>query len=189
MAKAAKKELSVEQQNELLSTLETRFTKNMKRHKDLSWDAVKKKLEARPEKLWSLYQMEETGGEPDVVAFDDKTKEFIFFDCAAETPKGRRSICYDQDALDARKENKPKHSAVGMAEEMGIKMLSEEEYIKLQQLGHFDQKTSSWIATPEEIRELDGSLFGDYRFGRVFFYHNGSSSYYAGRGFRGSLIV
>jgi len=189
MAKAGKNKLPADQQKELMAILETRFSKNMQRHKGLTWDAVKEKLEKSPEKCWSLEQMEETGGEPDVIGQDATTNEFIFADCAPETPKERRSLCYDREALDARKENKPKNSAMDMAFEMGITMLSEEEYQGLQKLGHFDQKTSSWIKTPDEMRKLDGALFGDYRFGRVFLYHNGASSYYAGRGFRGSLRV
>jgi hypothetical protein len=189
MAKAGKNKLPAEQQKELMQILETRFSKNTQRHKNLSWEAVREKLEKNPEKLWSLEQMEETGGEPDVIGHDEATNEFIFADCSAETPKERRSLCYDREALDARKENKPKNSAMDLAAEMGIQILSEEEYQALQKLGPFDQKTSSWIKTPDEMRALDGALFGDYRFGRVFIYHNGASSYYAARGFRGMLRV
>jgi hypothetical protein len=188
MAKNTKK-LPAPQQNELLSTLKTRFTKNMDRHKGIEWDKVRQRLEAHPSKLWSLNEMEETGGEPDVVGHDKKTGEYIFIDCAAESPKGRRSICYDEAALKSRKEHKPASSALQMAEEIGIEILSEEEYKELQKLGKFDTKTSSWIKTPEAIRKLGGALFSDYRYGHVFVYHNGAESYYAARGFRGSLRV
>lgn len=173
----------------LLKTLQTRFEKNAKRHKGLQWTDVLKRLEANPKALASLDEMEATGGEPDVVAFDKSTGEAIFFDCAAESPKERRSFCYDGDALASRKEHKPKNSAVEAAEEMGIQLLTEEEYAALQALGEFDTKTSSWLHTPEAIRKLGGAIFGDRRFGRVFVYHNGAESYYAGRGFRGSLRV
>ena len=169
--------------------LQSRFEKNVSRHKALDWTKVQTRLDANTEKLWSLYEMERTGGEPDVVALDKKTGEFIFFDCSAESPKERRSVCYDHKALNARKENKPKNSALGMAADMGIKILNEVEYRDLQKLGAFDTKTSSWIETPEEIRKLGGAIFADFRFGRVFVYHNGAESYYAGRAFRGSLRV
>lgn len=184
-----KKELSPEQQEELLSTLKVRFEKNMNRHKGLDWIKVQTKLEANPEKLWSLDEMEITGGEPDVVGFDKKTGEYIFYDCAAESPKGRRSLCYDREALDARKTHKPENSAKDVAAEMGIELLDEEQYRELQQLGKFDTKTSSWVETPADIRELGGAIFGDWRFGRVFIYHNGADSYYGARGFRGALRV
>ena len=185
----SKKKLSPKENQELLKTLKTRFEKNMNRHKDLDWAKVQAKLEANTDKLWSLNEMERTGGEPDVVSFDKKKAEYIFYDCAAETPKDRRSFCYDEEALKSRKEHKPKNSAVGMAAEMGIEILSEEEYQELQKLGNFDTKTSSWLKTPADIRKLGGAIFADYRFGRVFVYHNGAESYYAGRAFRGSLRV
>lgn len=184
-----KKVLSTNQQQELLVILKTRFEKNMQRHLGLDWSTVQAKLEANPAKLWSLNEMELTEGEPDVVDFDGKTGEFIFMDCSAESPKGRRSICYDQQALDSRKEFKPAHSAVQMALEMGIELLDETHYRKLQQLGKFDQKTSSWITTPTDIRKLGGAIFADYRYGTVFVYHNGAESYYGARGFRGMLRV
>ena len=184
-----KKQLSAKEIAALLETLSTRFTENMSRHKGLDWAKVVAKLEADPKKLWSLSEMEATGGEPDVIGFDKKSNEFIFCDCAAESPKGRRSICYDQDALNSRKEHKPKHSAQGMAEEMGIEILDEAQYRDLQKLGPFDQKTSSWLNTPENIRKLGGAIFGDYRFDTVFIYHNGAESYYGARGFRGLLRV
>lgn len=184
-----KPKLSKEQEKALLKTLETRFEENLSRHKDLEWSKVEAKLKANPKKLWSLHQMEETGGEPDVVNFDKKSGEYLIFDCAAESPAGRRSFCYDREALDSRKANKPKNNAVDMAADMGIKLLTEEEYKQLQQLGEFDTKTSSWLKTPTEIRELGGAIFGDFRFGRVFIYHNGAQSYYAARGFRGVLKV
>ncbi|MGV3557485.1 DUF4256 domain-containing protein [Larkinella arboricola] len=183
------KELSPEQQENLLSTLKARFTKNMNRHPDVQWNTVQVRLEANGEKLWSLYEMERTGGEPDVVGHDQKTGEYIFYDCSAESPKGRRSCCYDRQALESRKENKPATNAVDMAAAMGIKLLTEEQYGALQKLGQFDTKTSSWVETPAEIRKLGGALFSDYRYGRVFIYHNGAESYYAARGFRGSLRV
>jgi len=173
----------------LFDILRTRFEKNMGRHKGLSWDKVQSKLEGDSAKLWSINEMEETGGEPDVIGFDKKSKEFIFCDCSAESPKGRRSVCYDPEALESRKEHKPRHSAVGMAEEMGVELLTEEQYHDLQKLGKFDTKTSSWVATPDEIRKLGGAIFGDWRFGRVFIYHNGAESYYAARGFRTLLRV
>ena len=184
-----KKELSSEQQNELLSVLKTRFEKNKNRHQGLEWANVISKLEAHPEKLWSLDEMEISGGEPDVVGYDAKTDEYIFYDCAAESPKGRRSLCYDHEALEARKEHKPENSAVEMAADMGIALLTEEEYRQLQQLGSFDLKTSSWVQTPAEIRKRGGALFCDRRYDTVFLYHNGADSYYAARGFRGSLRV
>lgn len=189
MAKKNKKELPPEQRSALLRALSTRFEKNMGRHKGLKWVEVEARLEADAEKLWSLNEMEETGGEPDVVAYDKKTGEFVFYDCSAESPKGRRSICYDHEALEARKEHKPADSAVNMAEEMGIELLTEEQYRELQKLGKFDTKTSSWIKTPEDIRERGGAIFCDFRYGHVFVYHNGAESYYAARGFRGLLRV
>jgi len=184
-----KKELSPEQSKELLSTLKARFEKNTDRHKGLEWAKVQARLEANPGKLWSLDEMELTGGEPDVVGYDDKTGEYIFYDCSVESPKGRRSLCYDREALDARKEFKPENSAVDMAAAMGIELLSEEEYRELQRLGKFDLKTSSWVKTPANIRKLGGALFCDRRYDTVFLYHNGADSYYAARGFRGSLKV
>ena len=184
-----KKALPAEQREQLLKTLKTRFEKNMNRHKGLEWAKVQAKLEADPEKLWSLHEMESTGGEPDVVGHDQKTGEYIFYDCSAESPKGRRSLCYDREALESRKEHKPENNAMDMAAAMGIELLTEEQYLQLQQLGEFDTKTSSWVKTPDEMRELGGALFGDRRFGRVFFYHNGAQSYYSGRGFRGWVRV
>ena len=181
--------LSKKQSDEILKTLKTRFEKNMNRHKSLAWAEVQAKLEANADKLWSLHEMDRTGGEPDVIGFDKKTGEYIFYDCAAETPKGRRSICYDREALDSRKENKPKDNAVGMASAMGIELLTEEQYRELQKLGEFDTKTSSWVKTPSPIRKLGGALFCDRRFDTVFLYHNGAESYYAGRGFRSWLRV
>ena len=189
MAKINSKKLSTELRKELLQTLKTRFEKNMSRHKGLEWGNVQAKLEANPGKLWSLDEMESTGGEPDVVSYDKKTGEFIFYDCSPETPKGRRSLCYDDEALASRKEHKPENSALGRAESMGIEILTEEQYKELQKLGKFDTKTSSWLKTPPEIRKLGGAIFGDFRFGRVFVYHNGAESYYGGRGFRGYLQV
>jgi hypothetical protein len=187
--KADKKELPAKQREELLKTLEARFGKNMKRHKGLAWSEVKAKLESQPEKLWSLDKMEETGGEPDVVSQDTKTGAYIFFDCAEQTPIGRTSLCYDDEALAARKEHKPKDSALGMATAMGVELLTEEEYFALQKLGEFDTKRSSWIKTPAEIRQLGGALYCDRRYGRVFVGHNGADSYYSGRAFRSSLRV
>lgn len=184
-----KKQLSPEQSMELLGTLKARFEKNLKRHKGIEWAGVQAKLETSPEKLWVLDEMETTGGEPDVVGYDKKANEYIFFDCSAESPKDRRSLCYDREALDARKENKPKDSAVDLAAAIGIELLTEEQYRMLQQLGEFDLKTSSWIATPAAIRELGGAIFCDRRYDTVFVYHNGAESYYAARGFRGSLKV
>ena len=183
------KKLSTAQQEALLSALKTRFEKNMNRHEGLEWANVQTKLEANTEKLWSLHKMEETGGEPDVVGHDKKTDEYIFYDCSAESPKGRRSVCYDGEALESRKEHKPEDSALEMAAAMGIELLSEEQYRALQKLGNFDAKTSSWVKTPAEIRKLGGALFADFRYGNVFVYHNGASSYYAARAFRGSLRV
>jgi hypothetical protein len=185
----AKKELSTKQCQEMLEALQKRFEQNMNRHKDVEWAKVEAKLKASPEKLWSLSEMERTGGEPDVVAFDKKTGEYVFYDCSAESPKERRSLCYDREALDARKENKPKDSAVDMAAAMGVEILTEQEYRELQKLGSFDTKTSSWVKTPSEIRKLGGAIFCDRRYNTVFTYHNGADSYYAARGFRGSLRV
>ncbi len=184
-----KKKLSPEESKGLLKELKVRFEKNLKRHKGIDWAKVQAKLESSPAKLWSLNEMEITGGEPDVIGFDKKAGEFIFCDCSAETPKGRRSVCYDRKALDSRKEHKPKNSAMDMAEEIGINILTEEEYRELQKLGEFDLKTSSWINTPAKIRDLGGALFCDRRFDTVFVYHNGAESYYAARGFRGLLKV
>lgn len=184
-----KAKLSAEQGTALLKVLKARFEKNMKRHKGLEWAKVQAKLEANPGKLWSLDEMELTGGEPDVVGYDKKTGEYIFYDCSAESPKGRRSICFDGEALASRKEHKPKNSALEMAAEMGIEVLSEEQYRALQELGAFDTKTSSWVQTPAAIRELGGALFCDRRYNQVFLYHNGAESYYAARAFRGSLTV
>ena len=183
------KKLSAEQRAELLSALKTRFEKNMSRHKGLDWTKVQARLEGDAKKLWSLNEMESTGGEPDVVGYDKKTGEYVFYDCSAESPKGRRSVCYDPEALESRKEHKPADSAVGMATEMGIELLTEEQYRELQQLGKFDLKTSSWVKTPAEIRKLGGALFCDRRYNQVFTYHNGAESYYAARGFRASLRV
>lgn len=187
--KSSKKSLSPEQNNELIKTLKSRFEENMNRHKGLKWDKVFEKLEDNDEKLWSLNEMEKTGGEPDVIDYDKKTGEFIFCDCSQETPKERRSLCYDNEALESRKEHKPKGSAEGMAAEMGIELLTENLYRELQELESFDTKTSSWLKTPNDVRILGGALFGDFRFGRVFIYHNGAESYYAARGFRGALRV
>jgi len=185
----SKKELSAEQREELLLALEVRFEKNMKRHKGLEWTKLYAKLAANTEKLWSLSEMERTGGEPDVVGLDKKTGEYIFYDCSAESPKDRRSLCFDREALDSRKEHKPKNSALDVATDMGIEILSEEQYRELQELGEFDTKTSSWVKTPSNIRDLGGALFCDRRYDTVFVYHNGAESYYAARGFRGSLKV
>lgn len=185
----ANKTLSSDQQDELLKVLQIRFEKNMQRHKDLDWNKIQTKLEANPQKLWSLDEMERTEGEPDVIGYDEKTKEYIFADCAAESPKGRRSFCFDHEALEKRKENKPQNSVINMAEEMGIEILNEEQYRELQKLGKFDTKTSSWIKTPENIRKLGGAIFCDFRYDTVFVYHNGADSYYAARGFRGILKI
>jgi hypothetical protein len=184
-----KRELSSEQRDQLLKELKARFEKNVDRHENLEWAKVKAKLELDPEKLWSLSEMENSGGEPDVVGHDKKEGEYIFFDCSPESPKDRRSLCYDREALDSRKENKPKNSAIDVATAMGIEILTEEQYQELQKLGSFDTKTSSWLKAPCGIRELGGAIFGDRRFGRVFVYHNGAESYYAARAFRGSLKV
>lgn len=189
MAKKNKNELSPAQREELLTALKARFEKNMDRHKGIDWAKVQARLEANTEKLWSLNEMERTGGEPDVIGHDKKTGEYIFCDCSAESPKGRRSVCYDGEALEARKEHKPKDSAVGMATAMGIELLTEEQYRELQKLGEFDTKTSSWVKTPPDIRKLGGALFCDRRYANVFLYHNGAESYYAARAFRGSLRV
>ena len=189
MTKRNKSELSPEQRDELLRALKVRFEKNMNRHKGLQWTRVQAKLEADTEKMWSLNEMERTGGEPDVVGQDKNTGEYIFYDCSAESPKGRRSICYDREALDARKEHKPKDSAIDMAAAMGIELLTEEQYRALQKLGNFDTKTSSWVKTPSAIRKLGGALYCDRRYDHVFVYHNGAESYYAARAFRGSLRV
>ena len=184
-----KKKLAPEQREELLRALKARFEKNLSRHKGLEWAKVQTRLEADPEKLWSLNEMERTGGEPDVVGHDKKSGEYIFYDCSAESPAGRRSVCYDREALASRKEHKPKNSAMEMAAAMGIELLSEEQYRALQQLGNFDLKTSSWVKTPAEIRKLGGALFCDRRYDTVFVYHNGAESYYAARAFRGALRV
>jgi hypothetical protein len=189
MSKSNKKKLSAGQSEELLLTLRDRFEKNMKRHKGIDWTKVQAKLEASPDKLWSLNEMEITGGEPDVVARDKKAGGYIFYDCAAESPKNRRSICYDHEALESRKEHKPKNSAIGMADDMGIEILTEEQYREMQKFGDFDTKTSSWVKTPADIRKLGGALFCDRRYDTVFLYHNGAESYYAARAFRGSLTV
>lgn len=187
---ATKKELSPEQREELLGTLQARFENHMNRHASLEWAEVQAKLEATPAKLWSLHEMESTGGEPDVVGYNKKTDEYIFYDCSAESPEGRRSLCYDYKAMMSRKvDSRPENNAIDLAEAMGIALLTEEEYRALQTLGNFDTKTSSWVETPPDVRELGGALFCDYRFGRVFTYHNGAPSYYAARGFRGSLRV
>ncbi|HEV7396436.1 MAG TPA: DUF4256 domain-containing protein [Pyrinomonadaceae bacterium] len=184
-----KKELLPGDRNELLGEFKARFEENMNRHKGLQWAKVQAKIEANTEKFWSLSEMERTGGEPDVVGFDKKTAEYIFYDCSAESPKDRRSLCYDREALESRKEHKPKNSAVDMAAAMGIELLTEDQYRELQELGEFDLKTSSWVKTPGEVRNLGGAIFCDRRFGRIFTYHNGAESYYAARGFRGSLRV
>lgn len=184
-----KKELIPEQRDELLNTLRERFEKNMDRHKGLDWQKIQAKLEANPQKLWALDEMETTGGEPDVVGQDKKSGAYMFVDCSAESPKGRRSLCYDRDALESRKAHKPANSAQDMAAEMGVELLTEEQYHALQRLGKFDAKTSSWLKTPDDVRKLGGAIFGDWRFGRVFIYHNGADSYYGARGFRSVLFV
>jgi uncharacterized protein DUF4256 len=184
-----KKELSAGQREELLRVLKARFEKNMNRHKTLEWAKVQDKLQANAEKMWSLHEMEKTGGEPDIVGRDQKTGEYIFYDCSAESPKNRRSVCYDREALESRKEHKPKNNALDMAAVMGVEILTEEQYRDLQKLGNFDTKTSSWVKTPSGIRKLGGALFCDRRYDTVFVYHNGAESYYAARGFRGSLRV
>lgn len=187
--KNEKQELSLQQREELLTTLKARFEKNTNRHQGLEWDNVLARLEVSASKLWSLNEMEKSGGEPDVVGFDEDTGEYIFYDCCAESPKGRRSICYDRQALESRKEHKPKNNAVDMASDIGIELLTEQQYRELQKLGDFDIKTSSWVQTPPDIRNLGGALFCDRRYGTVFVYHNGAESYYASRGFRGLLRV
>jgi len=189
MAESGKRDLTQAERDELIKTLKARFEKNMQRHEGLEWASVQAKLDANAEKLWFLSEMERTGGEPDVVGFDAETGEFIFFDCSPESPKGRRNVCYDREALESRKQHKPQTSATDMAAAMGIELLTEEEYKKLQKLGKFDSKTSSWLKTPPEVRRLGGAIFGDFRYGRVFIYHNGAESYYSARGFRGSLRV
>jgi len=189
MSKSNKKKLSSDQQKELLKVLKARFEKNMARHKGIEWDKVQAKLEANAGKLSSLDEMEATGGEPDVIGHDKKSGEYIFYDCSPESPNGRRSICYDHEALESRKEHKPKNSAIGMAAEMGIDILTEEQYRDLQEIGIFDTKTSSWVKTPDNIRERGGAVFCDRRYDQVFYYHNGAESYYAARGFRGALRV
>lgn len=181
--------MKAKERDALLDILKTRFEKNMNRHKGLAWDKVQAKLEANTKKLDALHEMEQTGGEPDVVGYDKKTGEYIFYDCSAETPKGRRSVCYDREGLESRKEHKPANNAIDMAAAMGIELLTEEQYRELQQLGTFDTKTSSWLKVPPEIRKLGGAIFGDSRYGRVFVYHNGAQSYYSSRGFRGLLRV
>jgi hypothetical protein len=185
----SKKKLPSEQSIELLEELKSRFEKNIARHKSIKWAEVETKLAANPEKLWSLWEMERTGGEPDIVGFDKKTGEFVFYDCSAESPKGRRSLCYDRAAWESRKEHKPASDAVSVATTMGVEILTEEQYSELQKLGEFDLKTSSWVATPPEVRDLGGAIFCDRRFGRIFTYHNGAESYYAARGFRAVLKV
>jgi hypothetical protein len=185
----AKKLLSQVQREELLNALKARFEKNMNRHKGLEWAKVKAKLDANAEKLWSLYEMEKTGGEPDVVGHDNKSDEYIFYDCSAESPEGRRNVCYDREALESRKEHKPKDNAIDMAAAMGIELLTEEQYREFQKLGNFDTKTSSWVKTPSDIRKLGGALFADRRYDSVFVYHNGAQSYYGVRAFRGLLRV
>jgi len=185
----SKNNLSPEHHEEIISILKTRFEKNKTRHEGIEWNKVQEKLEANPAKLWSLLEMEKTDGEPDVVGYDKNTNEYLFFDCVAESPKGRRSLCYDRKALESRKEHKPKNSAIDMAEEMGIEILNEEQYRALQEVGNFDTKTSSWITTTPDVRKLGGALFSDFRYGRTFVYHNGAESYYAARGFRGCLKV
>lgn len=189
MTKSNHKTLTTVQQSELLVILKTRFENNINRHKNIQWNDIEIRLLANPEKLWIINEMEKTGGEPDVVEYDIKSKEYIFYDCCAESPKERRSLCYDRDALNSRKENKPLSSAVDFANEIGIELLTEEQYRALQQLGNFDLKTSSWIKTPDHIRKLGGALFCDRRYNTVFVYHNGAESYYAARGFRGSIHV
>ena len=189
MAMKNQRELSLEEQIELLKVLQTRFYKNLHRHKDIEWINLQSKLETNIDKLWSLREMEKTGGEPDVVGYDTNTNSYVFFDCAAESPHGRRSVCYDRTALETRKKFKPENNALDMAEAMGIELLNEEQYKQLQKLGNFDTKTSSWLKTPDSIRKLGGAIFGDFRFNQVFIYHNGAESYYAARGFRGCLTV
>lgn len=187
--KNVRSELPVSQREELLVALKRRFEQNMDRHEGIEWETILEKLEERPKKLEALGKMEATGGEPDVVEYDERTKEYVFYDCSVESPKGRRSTCYDREALETRKEHKPENSAVGMAADMGIELLTEEQYRRLQRIGNFDAKTSSWLKTPDEIRKLGGAIFGDYRYDTVFVYHNGAESYYSARGFRGALRV
>ncbi|WP_194765803.1 DUF4256 domain-containing protein [Tamlana sp. I1] len=189
MASKNNKALSQDQQETILDILKSRFENNANRHEGLDWNSIEAKLKAAPNKLWSLNEMEQTGGEPDVVGFDKNTSEYIFFDCSAESPSGRRSMCYDAEALESRKKFKPKNSAMNLASQMGIELLNEAQYRELQQLGNFDTKTSSWLKTPDNIRKLGGAIFGDFRFDTIFIYHNGAESYYAGRGFRGVLKV
>lgn len=189
MKKQANTTLSATQQQELLLVLKTRFEKNKSRHQDISWQEVETKLTTHPDKLLSLHKMEQTGGEPDVIGVDKKTGAYIFCDCATESPIGRRSVCYDREGLESRKENRPANNAIDMATELGVELLTEEQYHQLQQLGTFDAKTSSWLSTPASLRKLGGALFGDFRYGRVFIYHNGAQSYYAARAFRGTLKV
>lgn len=189
MTKSAKKELSTKERDDLLRRLETRFGANMNRHQGIAWPKVRARLEGNPEKLWSLNEMERTGGEPDVIAHENGSGEYVFVDCSPESPKGRTSVCYDREGLESRKEHKPKTTAVDMAAAMGVELLTEEEYLGLQKLGEFDTKTSSWIQTPADIRTLGGALYCDRRYGRVFVGHNGAQSYYSARGFRGSLRV
>lgn len=184
-----KRMLSSEEYKNLLEILKERFEKNMNRHKGMEWDEVQEKLKDNTEKLWSLYEMERTGGEPDIIGYDEETGEYVFYDCSAESPKGRRSICYDRKALESRKQNKPQNNVIDMALDMGIEVLTEEQYRELQKLGSFDLKTSSWVKTPENIRKKGGAIFCDYRYDTVFVYHNGAESYYSARGFRGSLRV
>ena len=184
-----KKKLSTPQRTKLFQILKDRFENNMNRHEGLEWQIIQDKLEIYEEKLWTLNEMERTGGEPDVVGYAEETDEFIFFDCSAESPAGRRSLCYDRDALESRKKNKPENNVVDMADEMDVELLTEEQYRALQELGNFDSTTSSWLNTPQEVRERGGAIFGDFRYGRVFIYHNGAQSYYAARGFRGSLKI
>lgn len=188
-SKTSGKTLSADEKENLILTLRKRFENNTGRHKGIKWDDVEKKLKSQPAKLWSLSQMEESGGEPDVIGLDKKNNEIIFCDCSTESPKGRRSVCYDHEALESRKEHKPSHSAMGMAADMGVEVLDEQQYRELQKLGKFDTKTSSWLLTPPDIRKLGGAIFGDWRYGHVFIYHNGAESYYAARGFRGLLKV
>lgn len=189
MATSSKKKLTQNENDSLLSTLETRFADNFQRHPNINWQDVLKRLEFNPQKLWTINEMEITGGEPDVVSLNNADNDLYFVDCVAESPKGRRSICYDLEALESRKKFKPKHNAIDLAKEIGIDLLTEQEYAELQKVGPFDTKTSSWLKTPAEMRALGGALFGDFRFGRVFFYHNGAESYYAARGFRGKLVI
>ena len=188
-ANGTKKKLSTPQRTKLFQILKDRFENNMNRHEGLEWQIIQDKLEISEEKLWTLNEMERTGGEPDVVGYAEETDEFIFYDCSAESPAGRRSLCYDRDALESRKKNKPENNVVDMADEMDVELLTEEQYRALQELGHFDSTTSSWLNTPQEVRERGGAIFGDFRYGRVFIYHNGAQSYYAARGFRGSLKI